>query len=62
MWSIGRRLTRERDHPCSGTLMQEHWQAGLEEARRRIAQHDWLEMPTETGGATGHDVPWGDPA
>nr|WP_277604965.1 DUF3734 domain-containing protein [Fertoeibacter niger] len=55
-------MTRERDHPCSGTLMQEHWQAGLEEARRRIAQHDWLEMPTETGGATGHDVPWGDPA
>ncbi|NBT83055.1 MAG: patatin-like phospholipase family protein, partial [Betaproteobacteria bacterium] len=45
-----------KDYEFSKWTMQEHWAAGLEDARRTLSHREWLRLPDQAEGMVVHDV------
>ena len=45
-----------KDFQFGLSTMREHWQSGLEDIRRSLAQPGWLEMPSNDAGFVTHDI------
>lgn len=45
-----------KDFQFGLSTMREHWQSGLEDIQRSLAQPDWLDMPDNDAGFVTHDI------
>jgi NTE family protein len=50
-----------KDYEFSSTSMREHWQAGLDDTRRSLAQPHVLDRPASIEGVVTHDIHRGSP-
>ena len=47
---------QSKDYEFGLTTMREHWACGLEDIRRTLSRHEWLERPDPEIGVVTHDL------